>query len=633
MKSLRTWVSGLGLWPRIALAISIGFFTLFVAFTLLSERALEDSGERILEERLAITQLAAQQIDHWLLEEVGRLQQASLILELNANDADLNFKADQLADLFQQFDEFSTGFFFVNQSGEVTLSHPAKLYPPGTDLSAALHIQQALELGEPTISEPYRDRLSDKPVAALAVPLFTNDQVSGLILGQIEFEDTRITMPLQEAASLGQTAHGAFFDAQGRALATTFGLPFLSEGEHHTFYRDALAAGEPIVATVPFELDLPNEPEGHKHVMAFAPLQFAPWGVAIGGDAIGETFTGIRQLRVGLILLGILAFTGVWGLTMFSGRHLIRPLQTLTRSAQQVAHGQLDSAIPTDGVGEIGELAQAVEEMRLQLAENIRELTEWNDTLEGRIQEKTKDLIRQQELTQQLLRRVISAQEEERSRIARELHDDIGQTLSTIELSMNRLAKVLPAQDNDAHDRLDQSRTLVEQAVVELRQIIQDMRPHILDKLGLLPALAWISKQTLRQRGIEVNIDTEGRIARLPGEIEIVLFRIAQEAINNVIQHSQAQYVSIFLRQSESQISMLFSDNGQGWDMKPNEAKDMSPGLGLVGMQERAALVGGQVQIESSVEQGTTIRVQIPWQRLEQNGEKNEPINSPAHSR
>ena len=172
----------------------------------------------------------------------------------------------------------------------------------------------------------------------------------------------------------------------------------------------------------------------------------------------------------------------------------------------------------------------------------------------------------------------------------------------------------------------------MEQAVTELRQIIQDMRPHILDKLGLIPALTWISKQTLRPRGIEVSIDTNGRMPRLPNEIETVLFRIAQEAINNVIQHSYAQHVTIRLQQKESQISMLFSDNGRGWDLKPNEFKDMSRGLGLVGMQERAALVGGQVHIESSMDRGTNILVQIPWQRVE-NGGNNEPVNPLTHRR
>ncbi|MBK8902551.1 MAG: HAMP domain-containing protein [Anaerolineaceae bacterium] len=636
MNALRTWVSELGLWPRVGLAISAGFFGLLFAFAFLGELALEESGERILEERLAITQLAAQQIDNWLLEEAGELKQASLTLELDVNDPGLDLKVKQLAESFQQLDEFPAGFFFVNETGTVVLSYPAELYPTGTNLSTVPHIQLALAQGEPIISEPYRDPLTGKPVAALGVPLISNAQVSGLLLGQIELEDERIIMPLRKAASLGQTAHGALFDNQGRVLVTTFGLPFLSMGEHHTFYREALTAGEPVVATVPFELELPNEPEGHKHVMAFAPLQFAPWGVAIGGDALGETFTGLQQLRIGLMVLAVLAFSGAWGLTMFSGRHLIRPLQTLTLSAQNVARGELNSPIPTDGVGEVGALAFALENMRLQLAENIRQLTDWNDALEGRIQEKTEDLIRQQELTQQLLRRVISAQEEERGRIARELHDNFGQTLSTIELSMNRVAKALPAEDDDAHERLDQARTLVEQAVVELRQVIQDMRPHILDKLGLVPALGWISKQTLRPRGIEVTIEADGRItSRLPSEIEIVLFRIAQEAINNVIQHSQAQHVTILLRQSDNHISLLFSDNGRGWDMRPNEFKDMSRGLGLVGMQERAALVGGQVHITSSVTRGTTIQVQIPWHRLEDNGEnggKHEPLNSLAHS-
>jgi signal transduction histidine kinase len=262
-------------------------------------------------------------------------------------------------------------------------------------------------------------------------------------------------------------------------------------------------------------------------------------------------------------------------------------------------------------------MATALENMRRQLLANIETLADWNQTLEARVTEQTEELRRQQTLTQQLLYRAITAQEEERARLSRELHDGVGQMLTAIELSLDRLSKALPAMPSNAHERLERARGLIEQTLADLRGIIAALRPGVLDQLGLAPALDWVGEHTLRPLGITVSIETSDQPERLPDEIETILFRIAQEAMSNVGRHSQAKHLAIHVLHQDSQIVMTLTDDGRGCDVSASLFnQDFSRGLGLAGMQERASLAGGQVTIASVPGQGTTVRVQMPLPKL-----------------
>ncbi len=610
---MRHWVSNLGLWPRMALAISLGFLALFGAFSILGERALRDSADRLLEERLVIAKMAASQIDGFLQVAIAELEQTSRFADFDPADPDLSLEADALAHAYGQVGIFASGVVFLDPTGRVILSHPPGLYAPGTNLSGLLHLAQVLNEHSAAISEPFRDPFSHRPVVAVTIAVDDDDHFSGLLSGLVDLSGPAITVPLKQAATLGQTAHAALVDQQGRALATTFNLPFLSPGEHFTFYRRAMAAGRPTVETVPFELELPNEPKGHLHVMAFAPLRQAAWGAAVGGDLIGETFAGVWRLRLGLALLGVTALACVWATTLVGARRLVRPLQRLTETAQRIAQGDLHMPLQVSASGEIGAMASALEHMRTQLLANIKALADWNETLEARVAEQTEELRQEQALTQQLLRRAIAAQEEERARLSRELHDGIGQMLTAVELSLDRLVKALPANEVTARERVKRTRTLLEQTLTDLRRIITALRPGVLDQLGLAPALEWVSDHTLRPLGLAVTIEADDWQERLPGEIETILFRIAQEAMNNVARHSQAKRLTIRLLRENGQVSMTLTDDGQGYDPSTvSLALDHSPGLGLAGMQERASLAGGQVTLESAPSQGTTVHVVVP---------------------
>jgi len=593
----------LGLWPRTALAISLGFMALFGAFALLGERALQESSERILNERMVIAQMAANQIDGVIQEAIAELQRAYAYSNYLA-DGQPQSRGESLQ--IRADDD-------VPPSGErAILLSPPRFYSIEKAQVDLPELKPLLGQPDIVISEPFSEPQFHRPVVAISLPIYTGERLAGSLIGLLDLNSVSILAPLKQAATLGISGHASLVNREGLSLVSTYQVGFLTPGEHVTFYRRAMASGKPQVETVPFEIDVPEEEKGELHVMAFVPLRNVPWGVAVGGD-VGETFAGLSRLRQGLIILAILAFASIWAVTMVGARQVLAPLRDLTQAAQRIAEGQLHTPLQRAGPGEIGALANALEHMRLELLGNIEKLSEWNETLEWRVREQTETLRQQQSLTQQLLRQVINAQEEERARLARELHDEIGQTLTAVELSLNRLMKSLPANESAARERLERASALTQQALIDLRRVIAAMRPGVLDELGLLPALNWISDHTLGPLELHVSIESRGLPERLPREIETVLFRIAQEAMSNVARHSQARNLYIRLERINGKVQMMLADDGRGWDQtSPPANTERGRRLGLVSMRERASLVGGEVRVESAPGQGTTVWVIVP---------------------
>jgi two-component system sensor histidine kinase UhpB len=154
---------------------------------------------------------------------------------------------------------------------------------------------------------------------------------------------------------------------------------------------------------------------------------------------------------------------------------------------------------------------------------------------------------------------------------------------------------------------------MTQQIMVDLRRIIAALRPGVLDQLGLVPALGWVANQIMLPLGVEVTIERGDLPERLPEEIETTLFRIAQEAMVNVARHSKAEHLTIRLNNSNDQVVMTLVDDGQGFDpTSVSLAFEHGRGWGLIGMQERASLAGGQLNVESMPGEGTTVQVVIP---------------------
>jgi signal transduction histidine kinase len=213
----------------------------------------------------------------------------------------------------------------------------------------------------------------------------------------------------------------------------------------------------------------------------------------------------------------------------------------------------------------------------------------------------------------ELLHQVVGAQETERQRIARELHDDTGQSLTGIALGLRGIEAILTSNPALAIEQIKELKSFSTNALGELRRIIADLRPSQLDDLGLVAALQWYFQEFERRSRLRIDFIVEGRSSsRLPAEYETVLFRIAQEALTNIVKHANASQVTVKFQVYPAQIDLSIEDNGQGFDPAEALRRDGPHGWGLLGMQERCSLLGGRYIVDSAPGRGTRICVSVP---------------------
>jgi signal transduction histidine kinase len=206
------------------------------------------------------------------------------------------------------------------------------------------------------------------------------------------------------------------------------------------------------------------------------------------------------------------------------------------------------------------------------------------------------------------LRRVVAGQELERQRLARELHDETGQALTSILLGLKTIEEAGDGQD--VRKSILELRELVVGTLQDVRRLAVELRPKALDDFGLVAALQRLAETFAEQTGIRVHVQAVLGDSRLSGETETALYRIVQEALTNVIKHAQAQTVSVVLTRKDDRVVAVIEDDGRGFD--PADTSDER--LGLLGMGERIALVNGQLSVESRPGEGTTIAVEVPSQ-------------------
>jgi two-component system sensor histidine kinase UhpB len=212
-----------------------------------------------------------------------------------------------------------------------------------------------------------------------------------------------------------------------------------------------------------------------------------------------------------------------------------------------------------------------------------------------------------------LSKRAIHAQEEERKRIARSLHDDTGQALSTLIINLERLERQGFPEAPEIEERIAAARRLAVDILNTLRKIISDLRPSILDDLGLVPAIRWYASTYLESSGVQLNLIAPEESLLVPVELATTLFRVTQEAINNILRHSQAKSASITLKKNRNHVYLRIEDDGQGFDVAQNAKQAMERRhWGLLGIQERVELVRGEFLVVSEPGCGTLMEISIP---------------------
>lgn len=290
-------------------------------------------------------------------------------------------------------------------------------------------------------------------------------------------------------------------------------------------------------------------------------------------EALGPVFWLRRVLVWSSVLSCGFAVLLAWG----AAQSVRRPILRLTADAQRIAKGDLRQPIAPAGIDEIGQLAVALEQMRQALV--------------------------QDELLGRLLRKVIAAQEEERKRLARELHDETLQQLTALGIQLDLLGSA---------EKSLGARRLVGQMIDDLHRVIYDLRPSILDDLGLLPAIHWYAER-LSSHGVAVQFEFPEAPLDLSPEARIAVYRVVQEALSNVERHARAETVLVACNVSDAELAIEIEDDGAGFDpQKMRQPRENGQGLGLLGMRERLSLFGGTCTVESHEGQGTRVIIRLP---------------------
>jgi len=220
---------------------------------------------------------------------------------------------------------------------------------------------------------------------------------------------------------------------------------------------------------------------------------------------------------------------------------------------------------------------------------------------------------RHREDLQQLSNQILQAQENERRRIARELHDGIGQILTGLKLNLESIHRVIPEDAPTERAHMNDAINLSSRAIEDLRNISLDLRPSMLDDLGLLPTLGWLCSEVGKRHTLDVECKVDTGDVRIEEEIETAIYRIVQEGLGNIIKHAKATKAKVELRRIDSKLHLTIEDNGKGFD--PNDLPSWQAERqcsGILNMKERAGLLGGQFNLVSVPDQGTTVSVTIP---------------------
>ncbi len=256
-------------------------------------------------------------------------------------------------------------------------------------------------------------------------------------------------------------------------------------------------------------------------------------------------------------------------------------------------------------------------EISIRILENKMVMLIFRDISERRNAEEMQEklinkLVAAQNILKNLSKQMIQVQETERRNIARELHDEIGQTLTAIKIDLINILTSITSLE--VREKLKDTVKLVENILNNVREMSLILRPSILDDLGLIPAVRWTLDRQTQRANINAKLTTSEIDKKLPHELEITCFRIIQEAVTNIIKHSQAENMSVEIYVKQKELHLIISDDGIGFDV--NSARENAIGgysIGILGMQERAELVGGWVDIWSKSKEGTRIHAIFPF--------------------
>ncbi len=578
---------------RIVLLVGMSMSLILTALIISGFLAVRQSSVLIAHEYQALAQTTARYLDHTLGQNLERLDSVGFASGVDIEDGNLDPEKRALHSTYLG-SIFDGGVFITDQQGSIVWIEPFRQSIIGTDISNHQSVRQSLSTGRPSISDVIINEADGEPAILMVTTLRNQEgKIVGLIGGQID----ATTNTLQEfirPSGLGETGHIDIIDSNGVILSSSDPQLILGTNLESADRRPAEISESSV-------------------------LSLAPWSITVR-QSEAEALAPVRTMEQRFIVFGLSSVIVAIFLSLGMAISLLRPINQLTVATGNIASGDLSQPIPQLGTDEIGELGRSFDTMRVALKRSLDEIQQWNRELEAKVEERTRQLedsyleIEGKEaVLEEILQKILTTQEEERKRIARQLHDET--TQSILGLIMRLEATIAAGNDDEGKTRrmLTNVRDLAVETIDNIHNIIFDLRPSVLDDLGLISALRWYTENRLETLNIKVRVEITGEEIQLPPQIEIALFRVVQEAITNIARHASANNVILSVDYQESAISIEVEDDGQGFDTEAISFKaGQVEGLGLLGMNERITLLGGKLGIESQPNSGTRLIIEVP---------------------
>lgn len=555
------------------LAITVLPLTLLLLLIAFGSVALHQQDMRSLvgERDERAVQSAAAALDSELHHRATNISSLVALAELSENNSSISTTDDLASD-------FDGGLAYLDMDGRLITSTP----PSGlwdwvgqNDISLTSSTATSATLStsvEPVFSFPFLDPHSNRLFVIVSQVIPSRNRI---VAGAFSPENlARETL----SASYPDSSHVTIFllDTSRQILFSSGPLESAGIMPDHPGVTEALR-GESGTTYL--------RQDKVEHVIAYSYVTPTGWALITEEEweMVASPSLQITQLApLVLVPAFILALLALW----FVATRIVQPLQKLETKAAALAWGDFDAI--KDPVGGISE----VQHLQLELTEMSRKVQAAQEGLHDYIGA------------------ITSAQEEERLRLARELHDDTIQSLIALKQRV-QLAQT-SVKDQTSRRTLGELEALSEQTIENLRRMTRALRPIYLEDLGLVTALEMLARETNQNNSLDVDFQKSGEEQRLSGEVELALYRIAQEALNNVVRHSQAEHADLHISFGEKETTLEVSDNGIGFDV-PKNPTDFAPKghFGLLGIRERADLIGARLEVESAPGNGTRLKVRM----------------------
>ncbi|MBI2854781.1 MAG: HAMP domain-containing protein [Chloroflexi bacterium] len=614
----------LGMQKRMMLYVAAGLVVLFGAFAVVGFLSVREATQLVYEERLATAYTVAGIMERDFLHVARDVHEVFDPMLARGREPS-GTAAQELLSHLSETDPFPffriTGVWVVARDGRIETAAGEPEVSPGGQVAQVsswmAKMDQAPFLSLPAVS-PIPDAF---PFATMLVRL-GNTGASPAFLVAVH------TVSVNSSAAYKPEAYWRAVSG----IATTVAQKDTPEPEYHLEVVDAngltvLGIGEgvkpgetsphfPMITEFAAQRQaaaVAHEPSSgdafSAHVMAIVPLDPSPFYVLLE-QPVDVALALPGELRRRILLATTLGFGATllvaWWITR---RQVVKPTEQLTEAARRMAKGDLETPINVSAQDEVETLAASLEAMRMQLRDAYQAISRAKGEAETQVKQRTARLT-------EALSKIISAQEQERRRLARELHDETAQTIGALSIALDRARYGLKDSEGETVNQIHEAQGIVRRLLEETRRLILDLRPLALEDLGLVPAIRWYAETHLEEQGVRTTVEVNHQEVRLPPHLEVALFRIVQEAINNIVRHAEARHARIELSFHDSVASVLVADDGKGFNVDRvfgtgTGSSDLS--FGLLGMQERTRLLNGRLDIRSEQGKGTQVVVEVPF--------------------